>query len=180
MSRYNVESLPVRYGDTGGRGSVYDSSGELLRLPGESYLGIGEGWDMNVRSPWRKLIPKILFMGFNGKAKSRLYVTTRRIVLIREIDTWRQLVGEMTPLGIPTAIAEEAELKSLKKAGIRQFCEVQTAMLKRASSRRHLKRGSRIDLMLIGDDGIEYAVSFWKTDGKDASLLSLIESRFER
>lgn len=169
---------PIRAGDKNGYGSVYDSSGMLVGVPGESSLEVREGWDMNVRSPWRRVVPTILFMGFSGKAASKLYITTNRIVLIREIDAWRQLAGEMTLLGAPTAIAEEAELKKSKAAGIRQFCEVQTSALKRVSSRKYTKRGSRLDLKLVGNDGQQYAISFWKTYGKDDKTLSLIEEQF--
>lgn len=174
-----MEASPVWAGDKDGCGFVYDSSGRLVGLPGESFLQIGEAWDMNVRSPWRRLMPGILFMGFNGKADSRLYVTTSRIVLIREIDIWRQLGGEMTPLGMPNAIAAEAELRKLKLAGIRQFCVVRVASLGRVSSRKYVKHGSRLDLALISNEGVEYAISFWKTDGRDDEMLRLIESQFK-
>lgn len=169
---------PIRAGDKNGYGSVYDSSGKLVGAPGESYLEVREGWDMNVRSPWRRVVPTILFMGFSGRARSKLYITTQRIVLIREIDPWRQLAGEMTVLGAPTAIAEEAELRKSKAAGVRQFCVVQTSALKRISSRKYTKRGSRLDLKLLGNDEKQYAISFWKTYGNDHKMLSLIEEQF--
>lgn len=171
---------PVRVGDVAGRDTVYSPSGSLVGLPGEAFLQIAEQWDMNVRSPWRRVLPGIIFMGFNGKAESRLYITTTRIVLIRKIDAWRELFGEMTPLGIPTAVAKEARLKELKEAGVRQFCEIRPRAFRLISSRKFTKRGSRLDLQLIGDDGQQYAVSFWKTDGRDDKTLLLLESKFHR
>ena len=125
-------------------------------------------------------MPKILFMGFNGKATSRLYVTSSRVVVIREIDAWRELSGEMTPLGMPTADAKETRLKNLKAAGVRQYCELRTHRLKCASSRKYMKHGSRLDLQLIDDAGVQYAVSLWKTDGRNDRILSLVEAQFGR
>ena len=169
---------PVHAGDVDGRGKVYDQSGALLPRSREEIVGVAVGWDLNVRSPWRRALPHILFMGFNGKVVSKLYVTTNRIVLVREIDTWRELAGEMTILGAPTAVAKEARLKKLREAGVRQYCEIRQAFLRLVSAKRFLKHGSRLDLQLIGDDDQEYAVSFWKSDGKDDATLSLIESQF--
>jgi hypothetical protein len=170
---------PVRAGDVQGLGMLYDSRGGLIGGLGESFLQIASGWEMEVYSPWRRLLPKAVFMGFKGRAASRLYITTTRIVLIREIDSWRELSGEMTPLGIPTAVAKEARLKNLRSAGVRQFCEVYPRQLKLVSSRKFTKRGSMIDMRVLGSDDRQYAISFWKSDGKDDKTLSLIESQFK-
>jgi hypothetical protein len=175
-----MPEVPVHAGDVDGTGRVYDQSGALVARPGESCLGIAQGWDMNVRRPWRKVVPKIIFMGFNGKALSSLYVTTTRIVLIRQIDAWRELSGEMTVLGMPTAVAKEARLKELRAAGVREYCEIHQASLRLVSAKRFVKHGSRLDLRLIGCDGHEYAISYWKSDGKDDTTLALIESQFHK
>lgn len=174
------EPAPVRAGDEAGYGSVYDRFGKLIERPEEGSLAVATGWDMNVRSPWRRIAPSLLFMGFNGKATSRLYVTTRRIVLIREIDTWRELAGEMTILGTPAAAAKQARLEKLKASGVRQFCEILPDVLRMVASRKHVKLGSRLDLRLLAAGGSQYSISFWKTDGDDDEVLSLLESRFAR
>lgn len=171
---------PVHAGDVDGRGRVYDQMGLLVYRPGEANLGVAVGWEMNVRSPWRRVLPRILFMGFNGKSDSKLYVTTLRIVLIREIEEWRELAGEMTVLGTPTAVAKEARLKQLRNAGARQYCEIQQGHMRLVSIRKFSRHGSRLDLQLLGNDNQEYAVSFWKSDGRDDRTLALLESRFRR
>ncbi len=176
----HFSAAPVVAGDVDGRGKLYDRFGALVGAPGEEYIGIAEGWDMNVRSPWRRLAPRILFMGFNGRVSSKLYVTSNRIVLIREIDEWREVAGEMTILGTPTAVAKEVRLKQLKEHGVRQYCEVRQGAMRLVSAKRFLKHGSRLDLRLVGDDGQEYAISFWMGDGKDDVTLSLLASQFHR
>jgi len=93
-------------GDLGGLGSVYSEGGVLITNSGERILKVGDGWDIDITSPWRKIFPKIIFAGFEGRASSKLYVTTERVVLIREINTWREIKEEMSPLGIPAAAAK--------------------------------------------------------------------------
>ena len=171
-------SQPVRAGSVDGRGHVYGANGELLGRPGESYLEIATGWDMDVSSPWRRWLPKTIFMGFSSRVASELYITTDRIVLIREINHWRETSGEVTPLGIPNAVAKQAELKKLKNVGAREFCEVDPKTLRLVSSKRYTRRGSMIDMRLVAKDGHQYAISFWKTDGKDDRMLDLIEAQF--
>jgi len=178
MKSSDQSRRPVRAGNVEGRGSLYDAKGNLLGRPGESYLEIAVGWDMDVWSPWRRFLPKPIFMGFSTKVDSRLYITTDRIVLIREIDPWRETTGEMSPLGIPNAVAKQSELKKLKEAGIKQYCEVYPQTMKLVSSRRYVKRGSMVDMRLVGPDGRQYAISFWKTDGRDNKVLDLIEAQF--
>lgn len=170
----------VRVGDVRGLGSVYDRGGDLIALPGEEILGIGSGWDMNVSSPWRRVLPKVIFLGFNTKAFSKLYITSKRIVLIREIDEWREVAGEMTALGMPTAIAKQVRLKEVKASGIRTFCELRPDMLHTVSLRKSRKSESWIGLRLVDSAGHRYAVSFWTTSGRDPETLSLLESRFGR
>jgi hypothetical protein len=151
-----------------------------MRTPGESLLSELEHWDVDVTSPWRRLLPHTVFPGFHGQASSRLYVTSLRIVLIREIDEWRELAGELYPLGLPNAVAKEAFLRQLKNEGVRQFCEIYPSALRVVSAKKYLKRKSMLDLRLIGDDGQQYAIMIWKTVGGDAGVLDLILSRFKR
>ncbi len=141
---------------------------------------VATGWDMDAFSPWRRLMPKSIFLGFNTKASSKLFITSARIVLIREIDPWRETSDQMTPLGIPNAAAKKVDLQKLKESGAREFCEVHTSGLSLVSAKRYTRRGSMIDMRLLGEDGNQYAVSYWKTDGKDDKILGLIESQFGR
>lgn len=178
---YHYRSADViRSGDIEGRLTLYDAAGELLLKPEESLIRVAEGWDMNVRSPWRRILPNVIFAGFSKKVSSRLYVTTLRIVLIRDIDPWREVKGDMTPLGMPAALAKAASLKELEVAGIRQFCEVHPESLRAARIRTARTQGAWIGLHLVGADGRQYAVSYWKVEGKDVKTLSLLESRFPR
>lgn len=165
-------------GDRDGLGVVYDSAGQLLILPGEASIATLANWDLDIISPWRRVVPKTIFAGFHGKASSRLYVTSARMVLIRDIDEWRELSEQLTPLGLPSAAAREAELKNLKSLGSRQFCEIFPANLRTVSAKRYRKHLSMLDLRLIGNDGRQYGIMFWKTDGKDEPAIALIESRF--
>ncbi len=112
-------------------------------------------------------------------ARSTLYITTERIVLVREIDEWRELSGELTPLGLPTAAAKEQRLKSIKKAGAREFCQIRPNALAIVTCKEFVKRQCMLDLKLTGLDGRQYAILFWKTDGKDPETLGKIHSRFE-
>lgn len=171
---------PVHAGNQDGLGSIYDAAGILLGRPGESLIEVAAGWDMEVWSPWRRLLPKALFVGFHGKVASKLYVTSERIVLIREIDPWRETSEEMSPLGIPNALSKQADLRKLRRAGVKEFCEVYPPTLHLVSSRRYVKRGSVVDMRMIGNNGRQYAISFWKTDGKDERLLAVLEAQFHK
>jgi hypothetical protein len=178
MEPKNPAAPLVSVGDMDGLGRVYSEWGGLIVRSGEEILRTAEGWDANVSSPWRRVLPKILFEGLPGKASSKLYVTTQRIVLVREIDVWRQVKGELTPLGLPAAAAKEIHLKELKAAGVRQYCELRPQGLNAVKTKRIERRSSWLDLRLIGTDGRQYAITLWKTDGLDPEMLALIESRF--
>ena len=169
----------VHVGDLAGLGRVYSEEGALITNPGETILKVGEGWDMDVSSPWRKILPNIVFAGFEGKASSKLYVTTQRLVLVREIDTWRELKEEMSPLGIPTAAAKEVHLRGLKRAGIRQFCEIRPRDLRVVKIRRVDRRWSWLGLRAVGKNGRRYAITIYKTAGFDPDTLSIIQSQFK-
>ncbi len=177
MTQHSAGGI-VQGGDRRGLGVVYAVSGDMICHPGETILKAVANWDIDVMSPWRRILPKTIFSGFRGEASSRLYVTSERIVLVRDVDEWRELAGELTPLGLPNAAAKERYLKALKRAGIRQFCQIEPQALVVVAAKKYTKHGSMIDLKLIGDDHRQYAVMIWKTDGRDDETLDLIESRF--
>ena len=168
----------VRVGDLDGLGIVYSEWGGLIEKSGETILKTAEGWDIDMSSPWRRVLPHAIFAGFEGKCVSKLYVTTDRIVLVREIDIWRELKEELSPLGVPTAAAKEIHLKQLKSAGARQFCEIWPRNLRVIRMKRIDAKWSWLGLRLIGSDERRYAVTIYKTDGLDPSTLSLIQSQF--
>ncbi len=177
---YRDSHLVLRAGGYSGLGRIYTRDGDLLPRRGESVLRVSSNWDIGVLSPWRQVLPHIVFEGFGGKAKSRLYITTERIVLIREIDLWRQLKGELTPLSLPRAAEKEAKLKTLAAAGAKQFCEIWPQNLRVVRSKVLNRRRSWLDLQLIGVNQKEYAITIWKTDGRDSETLALLDSRFPR
>ncbi len=170
----------VRVGDQDGLGRIYSDTGGLITKSDEDLLRVATGWDAEVCSPWRRFLPKIIFAGFGGRASSKLFVTTKRLVLVRDIDTWRELKGELTPLGLPTAAAKEVRLKKLKSLGVRQYCELRPKDFRVVKKRSFGRRQSWIDLRLVGTDGKQYAVTLWKTDGPDQGTRDLIESQFSR
>ncbi len=169
---------PVQAGDVDGLGRIYLDTGRLITNSDEEMLVEATGWDAEVSSPWRRFLPKIIFAGFGGQASSKLFVTTKRLVLVRDIDTWRELRGELTPLGLPTAAAKEARLKQLRSLGVRQYCEIRPRDFRVVKKRSFDRRKSWLDLRLVGTDGRQYAVTLWKTDGPDRETRILIESQF--
>jgi len=169
----------VHVGDLDGLGRVYSEGGGLITNPSETIIKIGEGWDVDISSPWRKVLPKIIFAGFEGKASSKLYVTSQRVVLVRDIDIWRELKEEMSPLGIPAAVAKEIHLKQLKAAGARQFCEIRPRNLRVLRMKRIDRRWSWLGLLALGNDGRRYAITIYKTEGFDSDTLSIIQSQFK-
>src|SRR5213592_645821 len=143
----------VRAGDLDGRGSIYSDTGGLITESDEEILRAATGWDATVLSPWRRFLPKYIFMGFGGKASSKLFVTSKRIVLVRDIDPWRELKGELTPLGIPTAAAKEVRLKQLMSRGARQYCEIRPRDFRVVKKRSFDSPRSWVDLRLVSAEG---------------------------
>ncbi len=170
----------MKVGDIDGLGSVYSEWGGLLCGEREQVIGEAEAWEMEARTPWRRVLPGMLFSGFGGPTSSKLYVTNVRIVLIRKVDAWRELKGEMSPLGLPKAADKSTKLRRLQARGAMQFCEIWPSRFRVARIRKFTRPRSLIDIFLIGDDGKQYALTYWMPQGTDARTLGLIESRFSR
>lgn len=178
MASYQLKSAIVRAGDREGLGTVYSPWGSLIPKSDEVVLRTAEDWEMNVRSPWRSVLPGMIFTGFVAPTSSKLFITTHRIVLVRKIDPWRELKGELTPLGVPKAAEREAVLRKLQAMGARQFCEIWPSYLDVARTKRHGKPARSVQLFLNGRDGKQYVVAFWKPRASEPEVVSLIESRF--
>ncbi len=178
MTAVRMESELVYAGDVDGRGKIYSVDGGLILLPGETMLRVASNWDLDVISPWRRIMPKVVFPGFNGRATSRLYITDQRIALIRQVDSWREVKGDMTPLGIPNAIARKAQLDAFRASGVLQFCQIRPSGLRVVTARRRAKPNSWLSMRLKGTDGAQYAIMIWKSDGVDEETLNLVASQF--
>src|SRR5437870_12299696 len=101
-----VPSL-VRTGDLDGLGRVYSVGGGVITRSGEEILKTAEGWDAHISSPWRRILPKIVFEGFRGKPGGKLSVTRGRFCFFGKMTAWRKLKGELSLLGFPVAAAKE-------------------------------------------------------------------------
>jgi len=171
---------PIRAGDRDGLGTVYSEWGGLITRPSETVIRTARGWDIDVISPWRRILPGTVFSGLDGEVPSSLYVTSERIVLVREIDIWREVKGDLTPLGLPTAAIKEAKLKKLKSAGARRYCEILPQEVRTVRARVKRRPRSWLHLRLLGRDDRQYGVTIWSWRGPDEETLSFIESRFRR
>lgn len=170
----------VRAGDIEGLGRVYSREGDLMLSPDESILRVGVNWDTDIVTPWRRVLPKILFEGFGGEVSSRLFVTTRRVVEIRRIDPWREVKGEVTPLGAPNAIAKKSRLDELRAHGAHQFCELTPENLSVVRLREFESPRALISIRLVNHVGTRFGVTMWKTDGPDSETLHVVAAQFRR
>lgn len=180
INHRTVFGMAVRAGSLVGLGRVYTTGGQLLTLSDERILRVDEGWELEVASPWRRVLPTIIFPGYYGEVSSHLYVTTDRIVFVREIDPLRETKGDMTPYGFPGAIAKKIHLKDVKAAGARAFCEFWPQRLRIARLRQAERRRSWINLRLLGPEEKQFDATFWKRKGTNPEMQSLIVSRFAR
>lgn len=180
MPREKLSSAIVKTGNIDGMDTIYDRTGRLVQLSNESVLRVADGWDMEACMDWRRFLPKILFEGFNGPVTSRLYVTTQRVVLVRNIDVWRETKSDMSALGIPGGVAKAVDLKRLASLGAREYCAFDPKRMRVVRLRRLKKLGSWLDFYLIGDDGLKYEILIWKAEGEDLETTTVLESRFGR
>src|SRR5438552_19028893 len=88
----------VRAGDLDGLQRIYSDTGGLVSESDEEIVRVAASWDVNVRSPWRKFLPRSIFQGFDGNAVSKLFATNRSIVRLRDTHAWRQRAARRTRL----------------------------------------------------------------------------------
>jgi hypothetical protein len=105
-----------------------------------------------------------------------MYVTTDRLIFLREIDIWKEVKPLLTPLGLPAASEKESKLKRLKARGARQYCEVFPSLLRLV----HVKRKSGLlRFRLIAKNGDKYEI-FVYTDTDDPSFFDFLEATMWR
>jgi hypothetical protein len=165
----------VRIGDLDGMGKVYSEAGGLVPRSDETLLRRTKNADMDVLSPWRRILPGVLFSMLGHGVESDLYITTRRIVLIRKIDVYRSIKEYLTPFGLATAMEKEQHLKALQAMRARQYCLLWPRDFRLAKSK---VSKSLATLYLVGVDGRKYAVTVWTSDKADTETIPLVASLF--
>lgn len=175
MSRDESNRAAVRGGDISGLRSVYTDDGTLILHGGEQLLGTWRDCDIAAFAAWRPFFARPVFHAYPGRTESRLYITTRRIVLLRKIDIWKEVKPLLTPLGVGDAVSEQSRLSRTVALHGREFCEVLTnrLMIKRFRERRTI-----LLMKLIDMDGAKYTIAFY-SPAPDAALFRAIEGRFQ-
>jgi len=165
----------IRAGDLDGLGRVYSIAGELMMSPGEQTVAVQDGCDTHITGSWRSLFAKKIFSGTSGPPNGRLYTTSQRLVLIRDVDVWQEVKPLLTPLGLPAAAETEARLKQVKARGGRQYCEISTTEL--TLDRTRVKH-SMLILYLTGPGGQRFRVIVHTAEHRP-DFYTQIESRFK-
>jgi len=163
---------PVYCGDVDGMGRVYSENGNLILLPQERLIGQRANCDLAAYGSWRILFPKSIFRSQPGTPSGTLFVTSGRLVFIRNIDVWKQVKPLLTPLGLPAAAEKEAALSKKKSVGARQYCEILLApvwviQLRRKSWQMRIR-------LLSGERRYEL---FVRSDKDDPGFFDLLEGR---
>src|SRR2546428_3525769 len=76
----------VKVGDLDGLARIYSEAGGLIPESGDEILKVTTEWDANVSSAWRRFVPKIMFTAVVVQTSIKLFVTTTRIVFVRDVD----------------------------------------------------------------------------------------------
>ncbi len=149
----------MRIGDIDGRGIIYDSEGRLLLENDESLVRVYRGFYAHVGRGWSWLGGKIMFDSHEGAGT--LYVTNRRLVLIRLPNPHEILKAHGRSLGILPAAADAMRAKALRKGGVMQYCEIRYENI---SSYKHVRWGIRLFLISEGKKyltGADKIVARW-------------------
>ena len=176
MATNPLSTPPICSGDLDGLGRVYSATGALVLFSGEELLATQDGCDLHASESWRSFFAKTLFSAIPGKVTGKLYLTDRRLVLIRDVDVWKEVKPLLTPLGLPTAAQKEARLKDLKSRGARQYCEIQQQLVTLSRSRENR---SMLFLYLTTTSQRRYRVVIY-VEAADTSLFPAIKARFAR
>ena len=103
---------PVHGGDVDGIGRLYSENGNLILLPQERLIGQRANCDVAAYASWRIIFPKSIFRPQPGTPSGTLFVTSSRLVFIRNIDVWKEVKPLLTPLGLPAAAEKEDQNSS--------------------------------------------------------------------
>ena len=161
----------IRSGDVDGLGRLYSEFGGPILHSQEVILAERQGCDLAAYSSWRLFFPKRIFHPLPGKPSGTIHVTSHRLILLREIDVWKEVKPLLTPLGLPTAAEKEAKLNRQKAIGARQYCEIFPSHLQLVRVRR---KSGLLDMRLSGTDGSKYEVFFY-TDRDDPAFFDFLE-----
>ncbi len=172
----NDANAGIEVGDLDGLNRIYGPDGGVLTKSGETVLGVRDRCELGAFESWRKLFAPLVFESLRGASAGRVFVTTERLVFLREIDTWKQVKASMSPLGLPGAVVKEAELNRIKGAGGRQYFQLWTSGFSLAWAKRV---DGLIGLRLVGRDGRKWRVVV-HADIDDPPFFALIEGRFPR
>ena len=161
----------IRAGDVDGLGRIYSEFGGLILRTDEILLAQRQGCDVAAYGSWRIFFPRRLFHPLPGRPSGTVYLTSDRLIFIRNIDIWREVKPLLTPLGLPAAAERESKLKGMKAKGARQYCEVLRAGFKLMRAKR---KPGLLHLRLARLDNQKYEV-FVYVDKDDPAFFDLVE-----
>ncbi len=164
----------VYAGDLDGLNRVYTETSRLIPESGETTIQVFLGFDVGAFATWRPVFSKHIFSAYTKPRKTRLNVTTHRIVLVREIDGPRR--------SIPSCSLKDSWPRTVWKSGWGKskaqhghyYCVIRPPELTLAHS--SARRGT-LFAKLLGEDGSKYAV-FFHTDPADPQAIPLIKRQF--
>jgi len=172
MTNPTSPESPIRAGDIDGLGRVYSEQGGPILHSRETVLAQRKGCDIAAYGSWRIFFPKRLFHPMPGSPKGTIYLTSERLLFVRDIDVWQEVKPLLTPLGLPTAAEKRSKLSKLKERGARQYCEVLRAKLRPVRMKR---KRMLLHFRLLSEDHRKYEL-FVYTDTDDPSFFEFLEN----
>jgi len=146
-------------GDIDGLNRIYSSVGALVTLPNERVLAVWPGFDMAVFSGWSIFTSKCLVDSGPSPPYGRLYSTSARIVMMREVDIQKEIRPLLTEHGISGAERLADRLASLASRHGRYYAELWPAHLRLMKTKRLLwGKVKQFNLNLLSDDGARFQV----------------------
>jgi len=115
----------MRVGNVDGSGDVYDAKGELILAPGETLLRHlrEDNLDVSEGSTVRNM--RTLFD--STAEKGRLYLTAKRLILIRTPDPILAAKQDAYALGMADAVADAYKAWDLRRKNAFEYCEIDLA-----------------------------------------------------